>query len=833
MKIFGGSTALLMLVVGFLSLPLMGQDEGESNELATKTDDNRFIFALSKDGMPFEKFVQLASQLTGKAFVYDSRRIQNKKINMIGKKVLKREDLVSFLQVLFYSHEMAIVPVGPPETEVLMIEDIKTSQSLKQKATFVSLEELEQKRRRVGEIVATTIRLRYIPVEKAQRALANIVTDHRAGFVHSIEESNSLLVANFAPTVWAIYQMIQAMDVPVPENELYFEQLALEYHVAEDLAPIIENLIEVRAEISNSGGSRSSSSRNRRPTSSGSNQTPAPKIIADPRNNTLLVYAVDEYMSEIKRLVQLLDTEVSESVSNIHYYELKNTNAEDIQDVLTDLLSSSNNRGTRGSGSGGRSSSRSNSRSNTNQNNQNEVNIVADPNTNSLLITATRNRFEEIADIIAKLDKRRPQVLVQAAIAELSDNDLENIGVEIAQVENGSDGLFGVSNFGLSTIEDRNSGATGGTGTGGGNANGGTATGLNMLSDLVRVPNLDAQGLVTGVFTNFIEVPLLVQLFKQTVKGNLVSVPSILVNDNQEAHIIVGDEIPTTATNQGQFSDQTSFTGYQPANLELSISPTISNDNYLRLNIFLRVQAFVGVQTNSNVPPQRSTREIETNITVQSGRTVVIGGLTTDNLRQTVQGIPLLSDIPVLGYLFRNTGTQHEKTTLYVFITPTILNDFDELERISYERKLEIAKLDGQVNIVDPDFRQLELDDEEINIEAIEASGHLDLPQYKPSITLTDPNAGANAEGIPVKPARPLKKSSDEEGDDEETQGDGVKAGSVPAGADLFSAPLTIEDDATTIAAQSSKVDKMKTKAATAGKRLAGAKPKPATSGGL
>ncbi len=832
MKIFGGWTALLALVLVFVTAPLVAQIESKADEIAKKLGDDRFVFALSKDGMEFEKFVQLAAQLTGKTFVYDARRINNKKINMIGQKILKQEDLVSFLQVLFFAHDMAIVPIGPPETEVLMIEDVKTSQSLKQRAVFVSREELEKRRRRVGEIIATTIPLRYIPVDKAQRALNNIVQDHRAGFVHPIEESNSLLVANFAPTVWAIYQMILAMDVPVPENELFFEQLSLEYHVAEDLAPILENLIEVRTEINSSGGGRSSSSRSRRPSSSNASQTPAPRIIADPRNNTLLVYAVEEYMSEIKKLVQLLDTEVTESVSNIHYYELRNTNAEDIQDVLTDLLQNTGSRGTRGSGSGGsRGTNRSSSsRTNTGSNNQTEVNIVADTNTNSLLITATRARFEEIAEIIAKLDKRRPQVLVQAAIAELSDRDLENIGVEIAQVENGQDGLFGVSNFGLSSIQNRNGSTTGGTGTGGGGATGGT-TALDMISDLVRVPNLDAQGLVTGVFTNFIEVPLLVQLFKQTIKGNLVSVPSILVNDNQEAHIIVGDEIPTTAINQGQITNQTSFAGYQSANLELSISPTISNDNYLRLNIFLSIQAFTGAQIDPSVPPPRSTREIQTNITVQSGRTVVIGGLTTDNLRETVSGIPLLSDIPVLGYLFRTSGIQRDKTTLYVFITPTILNDFHELERISYERKLEIAKLEGQVHIVDPEFRRLDIGDEEIGIEAIEASGHLDLPQYKPSVAPTDPDEGADARGVPIKPNTPLKKEEDH-GEGNAHKEDGAKLAQPPGGADMFSAPLPKAKEKAVEQSDNKKPD---TKGTTArgGQRKVGGKPKPATTGGF
>jgi type II secretory pathway component GspD/PulD (secretin) len=252
-------------------------------------------------------------------------------------------------------------------------------------------------------------------------------------------------------------------------------------------------------------------------------------------------------------------------------------------------------------------------------------------------------------------------------------------------------------------------------------------------------------------------VPLLVQLFKSVVKGNLVSVPSILVNDNQEAHMSVGTEIPTSTVTQGQFSDQTSFGGYEEAKLELRISPHISNDNYLRLEILLTVSAFAGTSSNPSIPPAKTTREFETNITMRSGKTVVIGGLTTDNQRETIAGIPFLSDLPIVGALFRNTGTDHEKTTLYVFITPTILSEFEALERISYERKLEVSKLNGQIKMFDPDFRPIDLSDEALSIEDIESTGYLDMPRYHPSQPLED----KDADTVPVKPSKPTPAKDD------------------------------------------------------------------------
>ncbi|MEE9391238.1 MAG: secretin N-terminal domain-containing protein [Planctomycetota bacterium] len=749
------AVAVALLVLGAFVPLAKAQDEKEP---IIKKDEKsqEFTISFGKDGVAFEDFVETAARQMGIAFVFDARRVSNKKLNMIGKKVVKEEDLFAFYQTLFFAHDLAVISLGPPEAEVLLIEDIKTSQLLKQRAVFVDIKELERRRRNVGEVVATTIQLKHIPVDKAQAALTQIIQEHRAGFVQKIEESNSLLITNFAPTVWTMYEIIQAMDVEVEENQLIFEKLALEYHVAEDLAATIEELIEARAEITSSGsGARNARNRNRSSSSAG--QTPAPKIIPDGRNNTLLVYAVPEYMEEIRMLVASLDTAITEANSNIHIYELKNTNAEDIEDVLSDLLSQGGGRSVRPSGGGGNTRGNTAGRGATNQNDPDAVNIVADPNTNSLLITATRARYEEISDIIAKLDKRRPQVLVQCAIVELSTNDIENIGVEIAQVEGGGaeTRFFGGSAFGLSTIDTltniNGGGDTGGDGGGdGGGGAGGSSS--NFFDDLVRIPNLGGQGLTAGIFSNFVDVPFLIRLFEETRRGNLVSVPSILVNDNQEAHISVGNEIPTTTVNQGQFSDQSSFGGYQEANLELSISPHISNDEYLRLDIFLSVVAFDGAQTDPAIPPPRTTRELQTQITVPNRRTVVIGGLTNDNFRETVSGIPYLSDIPLIGWLFENTAQSHEQRTLYVFITPTILSEFEGLERLSYERKLQIAKLDGQIHLVDPNFREIKIDDDEVSIEELESSGNFDMPRYRPSSPLRGTLPAQDANKLPMRP---------------------------------------------------------------------------------
>jgi general secretion pathway protein D len=402
-------------------------------------------------------------------------------------------------------------------------------------------------------------------------------------------------------------------------------------------------------------------------------------------------------MPHIKELVAALDVEVVEPERNYHVYNLQNVAAEELADVLDEFLQDAGRidptaggaTGGRPAGAGGAGGGTSSSSSR-----QNEVVVVHDETTNSLLIAAGKTRYEEVLDLIQKLDQRQDQVLIETALVALTGQDFRDIGVELAAADVMGDGGFGVTSFGLSTIED-----TDGDG----------------VPDL-RVPNV-ANGVTAGFLDgDDVNLPILLAAVDQLDESNVLNVPSVLVNNNRTATVRTLDEQPTTTiTATGGVGGQTqeSFDHYEEAGITLTITPSISAANYLRLDINLLVSTFSGAFQGS-IPPPRITRELTTTVNVPDGDTMVIGGIITDNATHTRRGVPWVDDLPLLGALFRRDTNTNNRTTLYFFVTPHILQDrnFADLAEMSYQKKLDAAEVIGadRLRVVDPTFK--EADDE-------------------------------------------------------------------------------------------------------------------------
>lgn len=746
--------AYILVLAGLLTRAVLAQPT---------ITENTIDVTFGAEGITLETAIEWASTSTDRPFQFKDTDFRGKpRIMMTSKASIEKDRIFEFWQAIFVTQGFAMVPLGPGKGDFIMLEPIESSRILKQRASFVPVDKLSDFRNKVGEVIMTTITLKHVEVTNVRGAVQQLLTNRQAEFAQEVATANAIIVVGFAPTVYALNEILKAMDVPPAAATLKFEPISLEHAVAEELQPIIENLISSTTQGGGQGG--------RPPARGGGGDTrpgqqiPEPKIIADPRTNSLVVYAIERDMNEIKRLIAALDTEVSDIDSNIRIYFLKNTNATDLERTLRDLLGQSTTRsaqnvGGRGGGAGPTSV---NARGR-------EVIIVADANTNSLLIQASKTRYEEIEPLITELDRRRPQVLVHAAIAELSDNDIQNIAVELTAVEGGDDRyrFAGATGYGLSTVTfdtagSGGTGGTGGTGTGGGAGDptgGSSASGF--IDDLVRIPfatdtGIGFSGLVAGIFERNLNVPLLVNMLKTYTKVNLLSNASVLTNDNEQSTIEVGrtlnilrSETTAAGTDRVTADDEVS------ANLTLTISPHISNDNYLRLDIEFIVEAFAGATDQiGGVPPPRTSRSFNGSVTVPNGKTVVIGGLVQDNTAETVSSVPFLGDIPLLGELFKSTNHEIQKTTLYLFVTPTIINDFQQLEEISYERKLEILKLEGNISLVDPNFRAVGIRDLEIDIDAIEDAGLLDMPRYSPVTPIGQAVKPRDVSGSPLSPSK-------------------------------------------------------------------------------
>jgi len=306
--------------------------------------------------------------------------------------------------------------------------------------------------------------------------------------------------------------------------------------------------------------------------------------------------------------------------------------------------------------------------------------VIPDKNLNSIILIAPNYIHQEVSEVLKTIDVRRPQVLFEVAILEVSGDDSLEIGAEIGTINRqGADRArgHGFTNFGLST---RQSSPQGG------------------FPEMTTVPT-DLPGLFVGITKGEVgNIPLLLRLLRQTTDVKIRSTPLLLVNDNQEAEFRSLLEQPTTTVSQGTATTNISFAGFVEAGTVLHITPHVSEGNYIRVDIQLNVDNFHGEPIAPGIPPPRSSNVLNTSITVPNKRTVVIGGLSTTKKTSIIKKVPILGSIPLLGYLFSSSVQQEVTSRLFLFIKPTILDDvdFEDLNRISIKKSFEAHGITGE-----------------------------------------------------------------------------------------------------------------------------------------
>ena len=674
-----------------------------------------FILNFSKDpnqGISLEEFVALCEQATGINFTYEDttqQQLKTKKVFLSGTKRVPKDDFYEFFQIVMIINDFVCVEVGPPHISVVSIQSLTGNRAgtLRTKTEYVLPEQLDEYADQPAVLVTTVLHLPNVDVRALSTSLRGLLTDTNTQSLIAAGE-HSVILQGFGSYVAALAELLYLVDresaladdvVPV------FDVLPLEFAAPEDVADLLEQLIESRNRAA--GARRIVSPEQQGVSGVIGGQEVETKILVDARTNSLLVMALPEEMPRIKELVARLDVDVAEPERNFHIYSLQNVNAEDIADVLDEFLSDAERLTRRQGGTGGRAggtaagAAQPTPSPSPSSANSEEVIVVPDPGANALLIAANKTRYEEVLELIRQLDRRQDQVLIETALIELTGTDFRDIGVELAFADTDGDGGFAATDFGLSRLEDLLD-ADGNEGSDG-------------IPD-TRVPIFSGiNGLTAGILSSDdVNLPFLIAAVQRKEGANVLNVPSVLVNNNGSAKVVTLDEQPTTtitATGGGQGVGQTqeNFREFEEAGITLEISPSISASRYLRLEISLVVSTFTGSFTvNNAIPPPRITREIATTVNVPDGDTMVIGGIITDNLSETSRRTPYLADIPLVGRLFRRDAETNQRTTLYFFVTPHIMRDrdFADLAEISYLRKLDAAEIIGQerVRIVDPTF---------------------------------------------------------------------------------------------------------------------------------
>ena len=496
--------------------------------------------------------------------------------------------------------------------------------------------------------------------------------------------NNSLIITDYADNLQRLARIIAASDVP---NATDVEVLPLTSALASDLAPLILRLVD----SGSAGGGVTTA------TPGQSDTSVKTTVIAEPRSNALIVRTANAArMSLVKSLVVKLDQPSSKSAAgNVHVVFLKNADALKLAITLRASMAATSPSspstgaisatpaptaspaGSQGGAAGVQASAQPSTGGQ----------IQADPATNSLIITAAEPQYRQLRAVIDQLDSRRAQVFVESLIAEINSDKAAEFGIQWQNTLNGS------------KTDTNNLSAIGTNyGTAGKNLLALTASGFSTTAATTAPTVLPATGLnlglgtiiagktILGLFANFLQT---------TGEGNILSTPNLLTLDNEEAKIIIGQNVPFVT---GQYTNSASSSGSsgtvnpfqtverKDVGLTLKVKPQISENGTIKLEIYQEVSSVQASSINSTTGLITNKRSIQTNVLVEDGGIVILGGLLQDEYSGNKEQVPLLGDIPLFGNLFKTESRSRKKTNLMVFLRPVVVRDGAATEKLSLDR---------------------------------------------------------------------------------------------------------------------------------------------------
>ncbi|MCG6932630.1 MAG: type II secretion system secretin GspD [Gallionella sp.] len=511
-------------------------------------------------------------------------------------------------------------------------------------------------RRVRGDQIATEVfRLNFESAANLVSVLRPLISPNNT--INANPASNTLVITDYADNLVRLGRIIAALDGP--ENR-ELEVVPIRYAVATDIAVMVNRLLET----------------------SGTPAANAISVLAYPRTNSVVVRAPSAARADLaKALIKKLDQPTAQP-GNVHVVYLKNAEATKLAQTLRAVVSSDTSVTNAGSAPPSVPPSHTLAKAVLSSGGSAGF-IQADPTTNTLIITASEPVYRDLRNVIDKLDARRAQVYIESLIVEVSATKAAELGVQWA-------GLSGDANTTTRV------GALTGFSSGGNNLISQAAA--NAAGSILPPGN----GLTLGVF-NKTGLGALAHALESDSSANILSMPNLITLDNEEAKIIVGQNVPfitgqyTTAASAGSSTVNPFQTvERQDIGLTLRVKPQISEGGTVKMAIY---QETSGIDTSVNTAGAglaTTKRSLDTNVLVDDGQIIVLGGLIDDNMQESVEKVPLLGSIPIIGGLFRYKTKKHVKTNLMVFLRPTIIRTNEQsvdlaADRYDYIRSSEIA----------------------------------------------------------------------------------------------------------------------------------------------
>lgn len=574
--------------------------------------------------------------------------------NVRGKINVRSYDLLSEEQYYqFFLNVLQVYGFSAIERENNVIKIIRNKD-----AKTAAIPVIDSDGKIVGdEMVTRIVEVKNVTVRELVPLLRQLSDQAGGGNVTNYDPANVIMLTGTAATVNRLVNIIERVDRAGDQD---IEIIKLQYASAGEMVRIIEAMYKP------SGGK------------AGEPTFLIPKIVADDRSNSVIVSGEIKARERAAMLVKRLDSEL-ETSGNTRVYYLKYSKAQDLVKVLNGVSKTI-------------ASEDSANKSRAGGNSKTDTSIEAHESTNTIVITGQPDMLRELESVIRQLDVPRAQVHIEAIIVEVYESDGAQLGVQwyseaggFTQFTNGPaaiSSVAGAAEAARSTPGDIvpavYSSETG-----------------EKISDEYTLNDTDGDytllaqvlgsvsGGMFGIMKN--DWGAIVQAVSSDTNSNILATPSITTLDNQEASFLVGQEVPIITGSQTGSNNSNPFqtVDRQEVGIKLLVTPQINEGNSVQLTIEQEVSSVSGT---TGVDISINKREIKTTVMVESGQTVILGGLMDEDVQESVQKVPLLGDIPIIGHLFKSTSNTTRKRNLMVFLKPQIMTDASVMHNLAKEK---------------------------------------------------------------------------------------------------------------------------------------------------
>lgn len=597
------------------------------------------------------------AEITGKNFVVDPR--VKGTVTVVSSRAMTSAELYELFQSVLSINGFAAIGNGP-------VVKILPDTNARQAGVRVDLAS-----RAGGEqLVTRVIMLKQASANELLAALRPMMPQ----FAHmaAVPGANALVISDRASNADALEAIVRELDTGEQDDAI--EIITVRNGRAADLVSVLEGM--------ESGA----------PAAGGKDGKPAGKIriVVDERTNRLLVRGDRMLRDRVRAVIRNLDEAPDATAEVVKVFRLKFASARQVVEVLKGVLATGEDKiststamapATNVSASGEGSTPR---QTGTTTITVGSSSLIADETQNALIVRAKPAQIRQIESVLADLDARRAQVLIQAAIVEVSGDNAAQLGVQWAAGDPSAGvGLINFNNAGASIVDIATAAVTGDVAAAG--IGQGAAIGFGSSKK-------DSNG-------NRTFYGALIQALNTVTDANLLSTPSILTLDNQEAKIVVGQNVPfitgSTGTSGSGVSNPFTTIERQDVGITLKVTPSLSDGGTVRLDVEQEVSSVVpsadGINSSDIITNKRS---IKTTILADDGQTIVLGGLVQDDVKKSVSKVPFLGDIPGIGVLFRSTSDTRVKRNLLVFLQPTILRNAATASALTQKQYASVRRVD-------------------------------------------------------------------------------------------------------------------------------------------